>query len=58
MPNPRALAIAKRYCKLADDATLADVVCAVRSDEAQHRDGNHGLANTLSHGQLMGSRPG
>lgn len=47
-PNPPAPAIARACWKLADDATLADVVRAVRADEAGHRDVNHGLANTLA----------
>ena len=46
--NVAAPAIAKRYWKLADDATLRDVVVVVRADEAHHRDVNHGLANELS----------
>ncbi|MBK6469909.1 MAG: alternative oxidase [Betaproteobacteria bacterium] len=49
-PNVAAPAIAKRYWKLADDATLRDVVLVVRADEAHHRDVNHGLANQLSGG--------
>jgi len=48
MPNPSAPAIARRYWKLADGATLADVVRVVRADEAVHRDVNHGLASALS----------
>jgi ubiquinol oxidase len=47
-PNVAAPAIARRYWKLADDATLRDVVRVVRADEAHHRDINHGLANQLS----------
>ncbi len=47
-PNVAAPAIAKWYWKLADDATLRDVVLVVRADEAHHRDVNHGLANQLS----------
>jgi ubiquinol oxidase len=47
-PNVAAPAIARRYWKLADDATLRDVVLVVRADEAHHRDVNHGLANRLS----------
>ena len=47
-PNVDAPAIAKRYWKLADDATLRDVVLVVRADEAHHRDVNHGLADRLS----------
>ena len=48
VPNVAAPAIARRYWKLADDATLRDVVLVVRADEAHHRDVNHGLANQLS----------
>jgi ubiquinol oxidase len=48
MPNPPAPAIARHYWKLADGARLADVVRAVRADEAGHRDVNHGLANALA----------
>jgi ubiquinol oxidase len=58
VPNSPAPAIARRYWKLADDATLADVVRVVRSDEAGHRDVNHGLANTLARDPLTGTRPG
>ncbi|OYU72895.1 MAG: hypothetical protein CFE32_22455, partial [Alphaproteobacteria bacterium PA3] len=47
MPNPPAPATARHYWKMADDATLADVVRAVLADEAVHRDVNHGLARTL-----------
>lgn len=48
-PNVPAPAIAKRYWKLADDATLRDVVSVVRADEAHHRDVNHGFADALGH---------
>jgi ubiquinol oxidase len=50
MPNPPAPAIAHRYWRLAKDATLVDVVRAVRADEAIHRGVNHGLATALSQG--------
>ena len=46
-PNVAAPEIARRYWKLADDATLRDVVLVVRADEAHHRDVNHGFADTL-----------
>jgi ubiquinol oxidase len=46
-PNVAAPAIAKHYWKLADDATLRDVVLVVRDDEAHHRDVNHGFASIL-----------
>ena len=47
-PNVPAPAIARHYWKLADDATLRDVVLAVRADEAHHRDVNHGFADELA----------
>ena len=47
-PNVPAPAIAKHYWKMADDATLRDVVLVVRADEAHHRDVNHGLASTIA----------
>jgi ubiquinol oxidase len=46
-PNIPAPAIAKHYWKMADDATLRDVVLIVRADEAHHRDINHGYASKL-----------
>jgi ubiquinol oxidase len=46
--NVAAPAIARQYWKLPDDATLRDVVLAVRADEAHHRDVNHGFANELA----------
>jgi ubiquinol oxidase len=39
--NVPAPAIAIDYWRLAPDATLRDVVLAVRADEAHHRDVNH-----------------
>jgi ubiquinol oxidase len=47
-PNLAAPAIARHYWKLADDATLRDVVLVVRADEAHHRDVNHGFASELA----------
>ncbi|WP_076070778.1 alternative oxidase [Sphingomonas montana] len=47
-PNVPAPAIAKHYWKMADDATLRDVVLVVRADEAHHRDVNHGFASSLA----------
>ena len=47
-PNVPAPAIARHYWKLADDATLRDVVVVVRADEAHHRDINHGFASKLA----------
>jgi len=46
--NLPAPAIARHYWKLADDATLRDVVLLVRADEAHHRDVNHGFAGELA----------
>lgn len=45
--NVAAPPIAISYWELQPDATLRDVVIAVRADEAEHRDVNHGFANTL-----------
>ena len=45
--NVPAPAIAKHYWKMADDATLRDVVLLVRADEAHHRDVNHGYASKI-----------
>jgi ubiquinol oxidase len=47
-PNVAAPAIAKHYWKMADTATLRDVILVVRADEAHHRDVNHGFASTLA----------
>ena len=44
IPAPR---IARNYYNLAADATLRDVVIAVRADEQGHADVNHNMANTL-----------
>ena len=46
-PNVPAPPIAKHYWKMAEDATLRDVVLVVRADEAHHRDVNHGFASRL-----------
>jgi ubiquinol oxidase len=53
-PNVPAPAIARHYWKLPANATLRDVVLAVRADEAHHRDVNHGFAAELN-GQAAGS---
>ncbi len=45
IPNTKAPQIAIDYWKLPKDATLRDVVIAVREDEANHRDVNHQFAN-------------
>lgn len=54
-PNVPAPAIAKHYWKMADDATLRDVVLLVRADEAHHRDVNHDFATKLSGGSVDAS---
>lgn len=46
--NPPAPQIAIDYWHLSPDARLRDVVIAVRADEAQHRDVNHGFAAELT----------
>lgn len=46
--NVPAPQIAIHYWNLPKDARLRDVVLAVRADEANHRDVNHGFANELS----------
>jgi ubiquinol oxidase len=46
--NVPAPEIARTYWSLPANATLRDVVLAVREDEAGHRDVNHGYANELS----------
>ena len=43
--NVHAPQIAIDYWNLPVDATLRDVVIAVRADEATHRDINHNFAN-------------
>jgi ubiquinol oxidase len=46
-PNIPAPKTAIDYYKLASDATLRDVVIAVRADEQGHADVNHGMADDL-----------
>lgn len=43
-----APAVAIDYWKLAPNARLRDVIVAVRTDEAHHRDVNHGFADALA----------
>ena len=45
LPNIAAPKIAIDYWSLPDNATLRDVVIAVREDEAKHRDVNHEFAS-------------
>jgi ubiquinol oxidase len=47
-PNISAPKIARDYYRLADNATLRDVVIAVRADEQGHADVNHSMADTLN----------
>lgn len=47
-PNIPAPKIAIDYYNLQEDATLRDVVIAVRADEQGHADVNHGMADTLN----------
>jgi ubiquinol oxidase len=47
IPNVPAPPIAIEYWDLPSDATLRDVIIAVRNDEAHHRDVNHAQANEL-----------
>lgn len=47
LPNIAAPQIAIDYWGLAKDATLKDVIIAVRNDECEHRDVNHGFVNTI-----------
>lgn len=49
--NVPAPQIAIDYWKLPADARLRDVVIAVRADEAEHRDVNHGFADELGRRQ-------
>ena len=46
-PNVSAPEIAIEYWDLAPDATLRDVIIAVRADECAHRDVNHGFVDVL-----------
>jgi ubiquinol oxidase len=47
--NVAAPDIARRYWKMPTEATLRDVVLAVRADEMKHRDVNHAYADQLCH---------
>ena len=46
-PNVPAPEIAIEYWDLPEDATLRDVIIAVRADECAHRDVNHGFVDVL-----------
>ena len=45
--NVPAPQIAIDYWQLDKEARLSDVIIAVRADEAEHRDVNHGFVDTL-----------
>jgi len=47
LPNPPAPPIAIGYWQLPENASLRDVILAVREDEAGHRDRNHAFADAL-----------
>lgn len=47
LPNIPAPQLAIDYWELGANATLRDVIIAVRADEAEHRDVNHGFADAL-----------
>jgi ubiquinol oxidase len=49
--NVAAPALAIEYWGLGQDARLRDVVLAVRNDEAEHRDVNHAMADSLGRPQ-------
>ena len=55
-PDKPAPDIAKHYWKLKENATLRDVIVAVRGDEAHHRDVNHGFASVLAGEKSDGAR--
>ena len=55
-PDRPAPDIAKHYWKLPANATLRDVIIVVRSDEAHHRDVNHGFASELAGERTDGAR--
>lgn len=55
--NEPAPNIAIDYWKLKPDATLRDVVIAVRADEMKHRDVNHDFADRLDTGQIEAVEP-
>lgn len=55
--NVAAPEIAIDYWNLPPDARLRDVVIAVRADEAEHRDVNHGFADKLAAGDMPDGSP-
>ena len=57
LPNSPAPALAIRYWSLAPDATLRDVIVAVRADEAGHRDVNHDFADQIHRRDIAPAAP-
>jgi ubiquinol oxidase len=55
VPAPK---LAIDYWKLSADATLRDLVIAVRADEARHRDANHEFAARLDQNKAHGAQIG
>ncbi|MGF1502409.1 MAG: alternative oxidase [Paracoccaceae bacterium] len=55
--NVAAPQIAIDYWNLGAEARLRDVVIAVRADEAEHRDANHGFADAIAARRGPGDRP-
>ncbi len=56
-----ALAIARHYWMLPEDAILRDVVLVVRADQADHRDINHGFVRSrrcLGYGRSLYEKGG
>ncbi len=53
--NVPAPQLAIDYWKLDEDARLREVVIAVRADEAEHRDTNHGFADRIADGSAPGA---
>ena len=53
--NTPAPEIAINYWNLEKDASLRDVVIAVRNDEAGHRDKNHFIADEIDNSNLSQS---
>jgi len=51
--NSPAPQIAIDYWGLPPDSTLRDVIIAVRADEAEHRDVNHGFVNTIDQRRVV-----
>ncbi|KAF0853120.1 mitochondrial alternative oxidase form 1 (AOX1) [Andalucia godoyi] len=50
IPNGPAPKVAKDYWELSTDATLRDLIVAIRDDECEHRDINHAYASEIQDG--------